>query len=228
MDHANTNKPPMVRKGDFLVLRVEDIPTDEYEETLMRNKTENERTQQKLDEIRPQETFNRFFCDAEKTKSYDDTNKYALLKKPLFIQLCVQASKNMNDRAACFHELVTKIKNKDLLETQEGTVNQIAITNKDLCHRLLSFIPTGYSRSLINGKSVQLLIREYETQEDKIKNAKIANAAMPEPSEWAKGFTPAFYYYHYSGKQLLSDHDFQADITHHQQILAEYNKLLGN
>lgn len=162
--------------------------------------------------------FDQPFCCPVKTRSYDDTLHVALVKKSLFQQLCVQASKKEDKNVNSFFELLTKIKQGAI----DISSDQIAMTRKDLCYRLLANI---YSQSTllfmvgdeivqINNKRVLLGLRTYETEKDKIKNDKIG-------TDYSLNVVLT-----YSGMKLVTDYYFETDQEHHARIVKEFKELL--
>ncbi len=237
----------LVQMGDFKVI----INSGDLFITTEKNETPQQGSENPL--LEKAEVFDHYFCDLEKTAFYDDVGQYSLVRSSLFMQLCVQASKAVGARLAAFQELLAKIKkdnfvkiganeiityNKIAIRDGEGLgiydnvkvhTNKVGITKKDLCHRLLACVPTGHTKSLINGKKVRFVLRPYETDEDTIENLKIkvAREKLP-PQEWKWGqeIKGEYEYYQYSGQRLLADYFFEADAEHHNMILKEFYELI--
>ncbi|HXW85844.1 MAG TPA: hypothetical protein VEK38_00730 [Candidatus Bathyarchaeia archaeon] len=80
----------------------------------------------------------------ERTALYDDTQKSVFLDNALFKQLVVQAATAQNINKKPFLELLEKAKEINI-ENQT-----IALTQKDIHHRLLSYIPAIHNQTLAN------------------------------------------------------------------------------
>lgn len=174
------------------------------------------------------ETYNNYLCSLAETAQEDDQVILARVKQPLFIQLCVQASKAVNLDRQPFNELLKKIKEG----TIDSTASLVMMTKKDQIHRLLSYIPTGKAHSLVNNKKVEILLSAFETEEDKMYNAPLREAYQKHKSEpelgWiTRGYRPPFTA-KYSGSEIadMFSYDFAADKEHHAKVVAEFNELI--
>jgi hypothetical protein len=180
---------------------------------------------------RVKEIYDHYLVSLAETVQKDDTVKLARVQQPFFIQLCVQASKARDLDQKPFQELLEKIKNGEI----DSSASLVMMTNKDQVHRLLSYIPTGKVHCLVNNKKVEILLSGFETEEDKIYNAPLAEAFQKHKSEpsddgdlvmtrsYKPPFTPK-----YSGSEITSmfSYDFAADKEHHAKVVAEFNALL--
>lgn len=238
------SKTIWAHKGDFRTMLAQVIS---IEEAPNEQKSAQEKPQEEL--------FDRYFCDFHETASYDDVGQFSLVRSSLFMQLAVTAAQATGTRLAAFQELLAKIKKDDFVKIGSNKLNIynnvfvsnksketdylynnvpvhdnfVGITKKDLCHRLLSCIPTGHINSLINGKKVRLDLRVYETESDKVANQKIKEEHEKLPKQewhWGQGIEPLSASFHYSGQRLLADYFFEADAVHHNKILKEFKELI--
>ncbi len=169
------------------------------------------------------ETYNNYFFNLHETALKDDTEKVVIVTLPLFMQVCVQASKMIEntERAAAFCKLLNKIRSTEI------AINTalVSMTKKDLHHRLLTCIPTGKVHSLINDKKVELQIIGCETEQDKKHNEPLSKL-KPE-IKVGEPYKPPFQFKQ-SGQQLVaSDYKFESDKVHHAKIVAEFKQLVA-
>ena len=85
----------------------------------------------------------RLFCTFKETESYDDVLKSLLVNQVLFKHLCVHAWDRINpimDRKGsnAFDDLMVKLKRREIDHSQSS----VAMTKKDLYHRLLTHVIT--------------------------------------------------------------------------------------
>lgn len=177
-----------------------------------------------------QETFYRYFCDLRATASDDDHTFNRYVKPAIFKQLCVQAAKVQNVDTKPFHELLTKIKKG----TINPNANKVRMTEKDMNHRLLSYIPYGYVFALINDRKVEIMFETYtrfigDPQEDEPLE-KIDND--PEDSEflfpeYREGRSYAGRNFELTGEKELAiiGYNFESDRVHHAAIVDSFTKL---
>lgn len=97
------------------------------------------------------ELYDKFYYSLADTAQKHDTTQRRHMHNALFIQLCVQASKATTLDTKPFQELLYKVRS--------GIINYHAelvhMTEKDLEHRLLSYIPYGTIHALVNDKKVR-------------------------------------------------------------------------
>lgn len=167
------------------------------------------------------ESYDRYFSEFEKSEAYDDSKKEIKISQPLFMQLCVQASKAKNNPVP-FQELLAKIR----MGIIDVSAESIFITKKDAHYRLLSYIPRGEVNSVVNNKKWQILIAGYETQEDKVHNAPLAAHAANHKFELNKGYRPIGTWKR-SGEEITVLH-YQPtdDKEHHEAVVSEFNTLV--
>jgi hypothetical protein len=175
-----------------------------------------------------------FFCSVEKAIKSDDTKLKMYIKKSLFIQLCVQASKCTELPQEALLELLQRYKNGELVEKKQDAKDYVVMTNKDGKYRLMSYIQRSqeYPRhSLINSKEVRLEIHDFMTQEDAINTRKKFDRIDREQAdrnpnqEYTQGrcFVGCF-----SGTTINArDTSFEDDTEHHEAIVNEFNQLLS-
>jgi hypothetical protein len=169
------------------------------------------------------ETYNNYFSTLHATALKNDTEKNVVVKLPLFMQVCVQASKTIehaDERAAAFCELLNQIRSHKI----EINTNLVYMTKKDLWHRLLTCIPTGPVHSLINGKKVELEVHGRETEQDKKYNAPLHENIDVKSSE---AYRPPFQFKHSGERLTVHGYNFESDQAHHAKIVAEFNKLIA-
>lgn len=193
---------------------------------------------------RVKKTYDGFFFSLAETASEDDVHKQLKVAQPLFVQLCVQASKAKNIDPKPFQELLDKIKVREI-ETDQQT---ITMTQKDGSHRLLSYIPSTNrtARALVNGKKIRWISivgrGRINYAEDAASSIPQFNADDPNPFP----LDPACFAYpilefppYGHGKsskgsdiqlarecELKANYDFTADQEHHAKIVAEFNELI--
>jgi|GEM_PF-3962213 len=82
------------------------------------------------------DTFNYYLCSPDKTTNFDDTTPSVRIKKSVFMDMFLQASKN-NEISPCpFLELKALV-SQNALKTEN---NSILLTEKSFFHRLLAYI----------------------------------------------------------------------------------------
>lgn len=124
----------------------------------------------------------RFFSGHGATAQYDDTQKSYLVQQLLFKHLCVQAWDRLNplmdhEGAKAWHDFMVKFKRNEIHTAQ----TEVAITKKDLYHRLLPLVLTNGTQCRVNNKDMVLVFKpatqngiegervstEYDLQADK-------------------------------------------------------------
>ncbi len=100
------------------------------------------------------ETFESYHATFDETMNTDDTTEQITASIPLFVQLCVQASKNESLSKSPFNELLDKIKSKSI--TADADTMTVCVTEKDISHRLLPYIHYGSRHYLVNGKKMEI------------------------------------------------------------------------
>lgn len=183
------------------------------------------------------EQFDHFFCDATETALANDALTIAQLKKSLFIQLCVQAARVSGPQANAVNELLTKIKREHShLMEQDPTYwhnnpkTPFYITPKDLEHRLLSAIPRGHTRVLVNDQKIRLQLLQHETAADAQENARRRKEEEEHPTkppvfEWGRGWSPPAQ--QRSARELIATRPFEEFPEHHDKVVKEFEQLLS-
>lgn len=164
--------------------------------------------------------FNYFFYSFEETESLYDEKNLIICDKPLLMQLCVQASKAKNLDPNPFEYLLSKI--KDSINQQ---VPVIGLTPKDCMHRLLSYIPANNHRrcgqiqlQLVNDKIIDLSLTSTMQLVQEISSDRLSNSKD----------LPQTKYERHDIQKLESSYNFLQDPAHHEKIVEEFNKLIGN
>jgi hypothetical protein len=173
-----------------------------------------------------------FFCSMDEAIKSDDNELKMYVKKPLFIQLCVQASKCTELPQEPFKELLQRYKIGEIIEKSQNAKDYVVMTRKDGEYRLMSYIEKSQKypyRSPINSKDVHLEINSFMTEEDKIKTMKVFVAIQQEreaqDSRWVSG--PCFMGCVSAETINAYDTSFENDTEHHEAIVQEFNQLLN-
>ncbi|CAN5205981.1 hypothetical protein BH09DEP1_BH09DEP1_1740 [soil metagenome] len=180
---------------------------------------------------RVKETYNDFFYSLAVTKNKDDTKKHFSIPGPLFVQLCVQASKIKNNNPGPFQQLLTKIR-EGAIELDQSV---IGMTHRDAKHRLLSYIPKGKVNQLVNGKKIRMTIivgtRVVERTDAASARTtiKIVEEDFPiDPAdlvfpEYGQGQSSRGRNTELTRQDRLSaNYDFLSDAAHHQNVVVEF------
>lgn len=167
------------------------------------------------------ESYDGFFSKFDKSAAFDDSKKEVKILQPLFVQLCVQASKAKNNRAP-FQELLAKIR-AGLIDMH---AESIFITKKDAHYRLLSYIPRGEVNSLVNNKKCQILLAGYETEEDKVHNAPLKEHAANHTFVFGHCFRPLGTWQQTGSEITTMFYKPTDDKAHHDAVVAEFNALI--
>ncbi len=176
------------------------------------------------------EIFKNYYQTFNETMNEDDAIKQMTVSKPLFINLCVQASKDDSLSKNAFNLLLDRIKHGEI----DIATDKIHATKKDIYHRLLTYIPYGNMFCLINGKQTRIMF-----QIKTIADTTSAAAAKIELTQFDNDLFPA-----YDAPDARSfkgverqptgeievhsvDYDFASDSAHFQQGLNKFNDLLN-
>jgi len=112
-----------------------------------------------------QETFNRYHCDSMRTRHRDDFLECAKMRRSLFMQLYVQASRPSDVSGMIRTDYLKRLR-RITIKGDNDYPGYVAMTEKDLFYRLLTGIPRNDVYSLINGKRVYLSLHYYPINAD--------------------------------------------------------------
>lgn len=168
------------------------------------------------------ELYDKFYLSLAGTVQQHDTTQRRYMHNSLFIQLCVQAAKATMLDQKPLQELFYKIR--------VGIINHhaeiVRMTEKDLEHRLLSYIPCGKIHALVNDKKVQLgFVTESEVIKQPMPTQCQSDLFPEDPSHGCSWMGHKLVD---TGEQeLKADYDFTSNQAHHAHIVEAFNKLLG-
>jgi hypothetical protein len=168
------------------------------------------------------EVYNTYFCSLADTMSADDVRYDMMVKKEIFVQLCVQASKATDITMEPFQTLLQKIKT--------GTIKHhadiVRLTKKDMYHRLLSYIPYGRFYAKINDKITGLGF-EIKTEPN--------DTAIPEDFNFGDFPEDPSQCHSYAGRERketgeeelkVHDYTFTSNQAHHSAVIESFNTLI--
>lgn|GEM_PF-5006136 len=164
------------------------------------------------------EKFEKYCTTLEAIEKASNYFQDVVIKKPLFMQLFVQAANANGKRAIVFNELLHKVGKE--IKVDWIFSGNIYMTQKDAIS-LLACIPRGQLFCLVNGRKVQGFSPvPCETLEDSRENDALKEK-NPNLSYRSCSFKK-------SGIELIQDdkYNFESDKTHHATIVQEFNALL--
>ncbi len=178
--------------------------------------------------------FNKFYHLLAETKDEDDIHTdYICVNALLFPQLLLQAFKTLHNSTLSqqpFQELLQRL-NEGIIAKNYNTrclQEQYLMTAKDLKHRLLSYIPMGKKKCLVNDKVVTLRFCGYQTDEDfdDYFNSMRQFKGQEKEDDYY-GTQSLCFVGKRTGKELRAyGHDFESNKEHHQEVIKEFELLL--
>lgn len=173
------------------------------------------------------ETYEDYYCSLADTASIDDERYLMHVKQNFFVQLCVQASKAHGLDMQSFRHLVQKIK----VGIIDKNAQIVQLTEKDLNHRLLSYIPYGRINVLVNDKKFRLMFLEKTKPIAQKLPADDSADRFPYlfPENPADGFSFKGCDREYTGEKelVVFDYDFALHPAHHAGVVEAFNKLVS-
>lgn len=140
----------------------------------------------------------RDFCKLNETANYDDVHKSFLAPQMLFKYLCVHLWEYWNpmmmsrSQNEVHHDFFVKLKKQEI----DPIANLVAMTKKDLHHRLLTNVLTDGMYCRINSKDIRLDFKQ--NMQNGIEGAQVS----------------------------APDYDFSADKPHHEDVMANFETIL--
>lgn len=167
------------------------------------------------------ETYDSYIYALEKTALEDDVLLHISIPRPLFFQLCVQASKAHALDKNPFKELLQKLKS-NAIHHNEATIK---LTKRDTFHRLLSYIPCGKVHALVNDKKVKIniMVALHEPAEPIQQGTEFGDFPGPDVIKSCRGqdLKPS------GEKRLTVNFDFEKDTEHHAKVVAAFAELIA-
>lgn len=177
-----------------------------------------------------------YFRSFEEENSANDTKLTMHIKLPLFIQLCVQASRCTSFCKEPFQELLQRFKDGKIIQKEERKKPYAIMTEKDCYYRLMSYIQKDQNSKdcMVNGKEVYLEDVSFMTEEDKINtenehqriNARNANRDPNKEYPQGRCFVGCFSGHSQIHEVPLRISLLKDDKEHHEKVVEQFELLL--